>query len=163
MAGHTQFPIIPSISRNCRKFGPLHHHTVHLTGRCSEQPAAWAFFGFLWAGEMTVPSDSTYDAPVHLSITDITVDNSKSPSVVIVRIKASKTDPFRKGVNLYLGKTGSSVCPVAAILSYLCVRGMSSCAVLFFRWTIPHSPAICRSAKNQTGKSQCGPGPVLWL
>ena len=41
----------------------------------------------------------------------------------MVRIKASKTDPFRKGVNLYLGKTGALVCPVDAILSYLCLRG----------------------------------------
>ena len=63
---------------------------------------------------MTVPSDSTYDASVHLSVADIAVDNSKFPSVVSVRIKAS------------LGKTGSSVCPVAAILSYLCVRGIAA-------------------------------------
>ena len=42
-----------------------------------------------------------------------------------MRIKASKTDPFRKGVSLFLGKTGSVLCPVAAIMDYLCVRGMS--------------------------------------
>ena len=68
--------------------------------------------GFLRVGEITAPSDS---ASVHLSVADIAIDNSKVPAVVSVRIKASKTDPFRKGVTLYLGKTGSSVCPVAAI------------------------------------------------
>ena len=81
------------------------------------------FFGFLRCGEMTVPNDSAYDPTVHLNPEDIKVDHPSNPSVVQVRIKASKTDPFRKGVNLYLGKTGSSLCPVAAILSYLCVRG----------------------------------------
>ena len=78
---------------------------------------------------MTAPSDSTYDAAVHLSVADIAVDNSKVPAVVAVRIKAFNTDPFRKGVTVYLGKTGSSVCPVAATLSYLCMRGMSSGAL----------------------------------
>ena len=33
-------PITPLI---LQKLGPCHHHTVHLTERCSEQPAAWAF------------------------------------------------------------------------------------------------------------------------
>ena len=45
--------------------------------------------------------------------------------VLRVMIKQSKTDPFRKGVDLFIGKTGSSLCPVAAMLSYLCVRGMA--------------------------------------
>ena len=40
-----------------------------------------------------------------------------------VRIKQSKTDPFRKGVDLFLGRTGSDICPVAALLSYLACRG----------------------------------------
>ena len=42
-----------------------------------------------------------------------------------MKIKSSKTDPFRKGVNLFLGRTGSDLCPVAAMLDYLCMRGMS--------------------------------------
>ena len=80
------------------------------------------FFAFLRAGEMTIPSNESYDASVHL---DISVDDSKNPSIMRVRIKQSKTDPFRKGVDLYVGKTGSQLCPVSATLRYLCVRGMS--------------------------------------
>ena len=41
-------------------------------------------------------------------------------------IKASKTDPFRRGVELFLGKTGSVLCPVAAVMDYLCVRGLAA-------------------------------------
>ena len=83
------------------------------------------FFAFLRAGEMTVPSDEEYDPSVHLSVQDIAVDDSKHPSVLRITIKQSKTDPFRKGVDLFVGKTGSSLCPVAAMLSYLCARGMA--------------------------------------
>ena len=37
------------------------------------------------------------------------------PSVVRVSIKASKTDPFRKGVYVHLGKTGNDLCPVVRL------------------------------------------------
>ena len=63
-----------------------------------------AFFGFLRIGEMSVPDDDSYDPAVHLSRQDIALDDASSPSVVRVRIKQSKTDPFRKGIDLYLGK-----------------------------------------------------------
>ena len=32
-------------------------------------------------------------------------------------------DPFRQGVELYLGKTGKDICPVCAIMPYLVIRG----------------------------------------
>ena len=70
------------------------------------------FFAFLHSGEMTVPSDQEYDPSAHLSVGDIAVDNSKCPSILCIRIKQCKTDPFRKGVNLYVGRTGSQLCPV---------------------------------------------------
>ena len=38
-------------------------------------------------------------------------------------IKQSKTDPFRQGASLYLGKTDSFICPVTGILPFLAVRG----------------------------------------
>ncbi len=68
-------------------------------------------------GEAVVPSDSEFDPGTHLMQSDI------KPQWVEVRIKASKTDPFRDGVTLYLGATGKWLCPVAAVLSYLVQRG----------------------------------------
>ena len=44
-------------------------------------------------------------------------------STVMVRIKASKTDPFRVGVTAYLGRTDQELCPVAAVLDYIARRG----------------------------------------
>ena len=58
------------------------------------------FFVFLRAGEMTVPGDKEYDPRTHLSLGDIVLDESRSPSLVRVTIKQSMMDPFRKGVDI---------------------------------------------------------------
>ena len=89
------------------------------------------FFAFLRAGEMKVPSDSEYDESVHLSVRDVAVDDPTHPSIIQIRIKQSKTDPFRKGIDLYVGKTGSSLCPVVAMMNYLMVRGTKRLGPLF--------------------------------
>ena len=78
------------------------------------------FFRFLAGWRDDSPcSDGAYDASVHLSVQDIAVDDSINPSVIRIWIKQSKTDPFRKGVDLYVGKTGSQLCPVTSMLTYL--------------------------------------------
>jgi hypothetical protein len=82
-----------------------------------------AFFGFLRCGEFTVPSQADYDPDMHLSLTDIALDNKVIPSVIQVTIKQSKTDPFRQGIDIYLGKTGKDVCPIQVIMPYLTIRG----------------------------------------
>ena len=71
-----------------------------------------------------MPDTEAYDKSVHLGIDDIAIDNPSSPSFVRVRITQSKTDPFRRGVNLFLGRTRTDLCPVAEILSYIVVRGV---------------------------------------
>ncbi len=43
-------------------------------------------------------------------------------TVTQVRLKTSKTDPFRKEVDVYVGKTGNDLCPVSAMLAYLAVQ-----------------------------------------
>ena len=54
-----------------------------------------AFFGFLRSGEIITPSLREYDANVHLSFGDVALDSTHNPTVAQVKIKASKTDPFR--------------------------------------------------------------------
>lgn len=44
------------------------------------------------------------------------------PQILKVRRKASKTDPFRVGVDVFVGKTGNSLCSVSAMMAYLAVR-----------------------------------------
>jgi hypothetical protein len=41
---------------------------------------------------------------------------------VILRLKESKTDPFRKGIDIKLFKIDGSICPFSALRKYLSVR-----------------------------------------
>ncbi len=59
----------------------------------------------------------------HLSEGDVLLEESSPPKLVQVVIKASKMDPFRKGVTIYLGGTCNELCPVSAIAAYMVVRG----------------------------------------
>ena len=63
-------------------------------------------FGFLRAGGICVPSASEYDVGAHLSYGNIAVDSLLNPSSIEVNIKASKTDPYRTGVKLFIGRIG---------------------------------------------------------
>ena len=64
-----------------------------------------------------------FDSSFHLTVSDVAVDSRQNPSLMIVRLKQSKTDPFRQGVDLHLGRTGSALCPITAMLAYLARRG----------------------------------------
>ena len=105
-----------------------------LKGRWKQDPNVrnakmlWAasclcFFGFLRSGEITCPSERSFDPLSNLCFSDVTVDNRSNPSWMQVSIKASKTDPFRQGVTLHIGVAGGPLCPVAAVLSYMVARG----------------------------------------
>ena len=85
--------------------------------------ATLCFFGFLRSGEITVPSDSEFDDTAHLTFRDVAIDRLQAPSMLRVRIKASKTDPFRVGVDVVVGKVDGPLCPVSALLGYLLARG----------------------------------------
>ena len=82
-----------------------------------------AFFGFLRVSEFTVPADNQYDDSCHLSFSSVCIDSRVNPQQLRITIKQSKTDPFRKGVDIYLGATRDSICPVRGILPYLAIRG----------------------------------------
>lgn len=90
-------------------------------------------FGFLRSGEICVPSPNKYDPTAHLSITDIAVDSHDKPSIISLKIKVSKTNPFRKRVMVFLGHTGSTLCPVKALLAYISVRGQAPGPLFSFK------------------------------
>ena len=77
------------------------------------------YFGFLSSGEICSPSDRDYDSSTHLSYSDIAVDSHDDPSTIAITIKASKTDPYRQGITIYLGAMGSKLCPVKALLAFI--------------------------------------------
>ena len=71
------------------------------------------FFGFLHSGGLTAPVKEEFDASQHLTFMNIAVDGTSDPKVVSIRIKQSKTDPFRQEVTIFPGRTNNPVCPVA--------------------------------------------------
>ena len=81
------------------------------------------FLCFLRCGEVVVPSESAFDDSSHLAAGDVRVDSTSDPHYLQVNIKASKTDPFRQDVFVYLGRTNVDVYPVANILAYMVLRG----------------------------------------
>lgn len=82
-----------------------------------------AYFGLLRASEFTVSSLSDFNEELHLQVRDIAVDSLTHPSCLRVCIKASKTDPFRKGSHLCIGRGSPPLCAVDAMLAYLVIRG----------------------------------------
>ena len=72
-------------------------------------------------GELTVPG---YDPAVHISVSDIAVDCPTKPSLIELVLKCSKTDKLGRGAHIYIGRTDTELCPVAALIAYLAVRGI---------------------------------------
>ena len=116
----TRLPITPTVLRKLKASWeklPCHEDAVMLWAA-----SYFCFFGFLRLGEVVVPSDSLYDPEVHLNFEDVRVNNRSHPQWLEIRIKASKTDPFRQGVTVYVGATGRWLCPVASGLAYMVQR-----------------------------------------
>ena len=79
-----------------------------------------SLYWLLW--EFTVPSQQAYDPKVHLNLADLAIDSHENPSLIRLLLKQSKTDPFRLGVEIFLGATKADICPVQALIQYLGIR-----------------------------------------
>ena len=56
---------------------------------------------------------------------DLQADSLVNPSCFKVHIKCSKTDPFRMGCDIYVGRGEGLVCPIRALGNFLALRGSS--------------------------------------
>ena len=85
------------------------------------------WFGCLRCGEFTAYT-SEYDASVHIAIKDVQekYDTVIRKRFIEVLLKASKTDPFHKGVLIKLFETGHLLCPYTVLSKLLTIR-KSSC------------------------------------
>ena len=116
----TRLPVTPVVLRTLKMQWERHASNCDFV-------MLWAaycvgFFGFLRAGEFTVRSASDFDQSSSLTLQDVAVDQHTDPSVVQIRLKQSKTDPFRHGIDIFLGRTNTDLCPVSALLAYVAVR-----------------------------------------
>ena len=96
-----RLPVTPQMLREMKKvwqrMGTKHYNKLLWAASCL------CFFAFLRSGEVVLPSERDYDPEVHLCYQDVSVDNHQKPTYLQVILKASKTDPFRQGVTVYVG------------------------------------------------------------
>ena len=94
---------------------------------------------FLWVpvGRRDVCPKGRFDPAQHLAQGDVRIDGSRDPGYIVVWVKASRTGPFRKGVSVYLGRTGRSTCPMAAVTGYKVQRATKEGP--FFQFEDGHS------------------------
>ncbi|XP_006822086.1 uncharacterized protein LOC102804103 [Saccoglossus kowalevskii] len=90
------------------------HPAIHVNDKLMLWSAfTLAFFGFLRVSEFTATSASTFDNDGTLLGSDVLLTDD-----LIVTIKASKTDPFRRGQVVTIAPTQSSICAVRAFRNY---------------------------------------------
>ena len=116
-----RLPITPQILRHIKALWltqQIDHDTVMLWAAC-----CLCFFGFFRLGEITCSTESSFDKDSDLAISDLALDNHTHPSFIVVKLKQSKTDQFRKGAQIVVGRTDNDLCPVAALLHFISIRG----------------------------------------
>ena len=125
-----RLPITPSILARI--------HTLWSTEPLTfDRSMLWAafclgFFGFMRSGEFTTSPSHRLDECT-LSVTDVSVDSRQNPQVLTVLLRRSKTDQHGNGTHLHLGRTGTSLCPVSAVLAYLAIRPSSPGPLFVFQ------------------------------
>ena len=119
--------------------------TVHPERRVLWAVCCTAISGFFRLGELLLTSQSQFNPRLHLSWGDMAVNNPKAPSMLKFHLHQSKTDPVGHGVDVVLGKTGCNLCPVAAVLSYVCVGPGQSTRSIFhnFNWSTTVKAGVC--------------------
>ena len=102
---------------------------VHLQTKWITSPPShdglmlWQVF---WGSSGRGSSQCRRPAPMtrkRTNLHNLAIDSHTCPSLFRVRLKQSKTDPFRQGADIYQGATGATICPVRALWSYLAKRG----------------------------------------
>ncbi|XP_011404552.1 PREDICTED: uncharacterized protein LOC105313084 [Amphimedon queenslandica] len=81
------------------------------------------FFGFMLAGELVVSHAQDFEPKKHLTFDSVAADSWAEPTLIQVSLRTSKTDPYGRGINVVVGRTGDDLCPVQAMFNYLRMRG----------------------------------------
>ena len=152
---HSRLPITPAILKKLRLVWIKDHERIPFNNAMLWAACLTAFFSFCRSGEVTVELEDRYDSSIHLSYSDLAIDNPSDPSAISILIKKSKTDQGWKGAKVYLGKTGDALCPIAAMEAYLSVRGNIPGALFHWESGVPLSKVNfvkhVRTALEQAG------------
>ena len=136
------------ILRDVLSIPPVDYDAVMLWAACK-----LGFFGFHWSGEFT----SSHGWMCPLTPSNIRVDSHLNPSFVAITLCSSKTEfePFCTGVTLYIGRTGSQVCPVTTVMSYLATCPPSPGPLFIYCNGTPLTHSALVGAVRQTLSCAC--------
>ena len=107
--------------------------------------ATLCFFGFFRSGEITVPTEKSFDHTKNLAWGDIAIDSTEDPQSLKVHLRRSKVDQLGKGVDVYIGKMDCPLCPVVAIMRYMAVCGPKGGPFFQFQGERPLTKALFTS------------------
>lgn len=82
--------------------------------------------------DITVPNKGAFDGTSHLAFSDVSMDQLDNLSTMRIKI-TSKTHPFQVGIDIFVGRTGNTICPVTAMLEFLVARGAKSGPLFVFQ------------------------------
>ena len=102
------------------------------------------YFGLLRVSEFTTSFPNSFNSFTDLLLSDVALDSRTSPTSIQITLKQSKTDQFRAGATIYLGKTTHAICPVTALVQYLAMRGGTP-GPLFL---LPNNQSLTRTSFN---------------
>ncbi|CAC5387889.1 unnamed protein product [Mytilus coruscus] len=115
-------PVDKETPKTSRKMGltkfDMHATTPVNVQKLKKTTCKVAFFAFLRCGEFTVMNVDKFDPLTSMCISDIILKSDYA----ILRLKESKTDPFRKGIDIKLFKINNCICPFLALKRYLSIR-----------------------------------------
>ena len=94
-------------------------------------------FGILWIRKFTSSSQDPNECI--LAVSGVSIDSRQNPQVLTVFLHRSKTDQFGSGSYIYLGRTDATLCPVAAVLTYLSIRPSTPGPLFIFHDNTPLS------------------------
>lgn len=94
---------------------------------------------------MTFLLSLAFHPDVHLSFKDIARHKQLSPFLLKGMMEQSKTDPFRNGMDLFVGCTSSDLCLVAAKWNYLQKEDLHWPSFLAQGWPAIDQRTVCVS------------------
>ena len=115
-----RLPVTPPLLRQLRQYldATAHKERVAMWAIC-----CMAFFGCFRLGELLLESPNSFDQQYQLTWGDVAVDSQTDPRMLRIHLKQLKTNQFHRGADIVVGRTGTDLWPVAAVLSYIASRG----------------------------------------
>ena len=88
-----------------------------------------AFFGLLRVSEFTSPSNTQFSGLCHLGLEDVAFDSRRQ--LMLVRLKVSKSDPFRAGTIIRIAPSRHPLCATQTMAAFLPLRRLLGPGPLF--------------------------------